>query len=88
MSPSPGRPTDWRLSDEWFASFITDLEGSVLRRRRLRREGLIPVPARVELARAFQDKTEQLRRLLAEERRRKIQGSLISGGPFDLKEGN
>ena len=92
MSPSPGRPADWRLSDEWFSAYLADLEGSGVRLRRLRREGRVPIPAKDELSRVFQDKTEQLCRLLAVERRRpavrkSYQDSSVSGGSFVLEEG-
>lgn len=69
MSPSPGRPLDWGLSDEWFTEFITELEASKVRRRKLRRERVV-IPARDQLARDYQDKTEQLRRVIAVERQR------------------
>lgn len=69
MSPSPGRPTDWGLSDEWFTDFITALEKSKVRRRRLRHERVV-IPVRDQLARDFEHKTEQLRRVIAVERKR------------------
>jgi len=92
VSPSPGQPEDWRLSDEWFSAYLTDLERSGVRLRRLRREGRVPIPVKDELARAYQDKTEHLRRLLAMERGRlvagtNIQDSSVSGGSFVLEEG-
>ncbi|WP_336642072.1 hypothetical protein [Microbacterium sp. USHLN272] len=59
---------DWKLSDEWFADFIADLEASPVRRRRLRRERIFALPVKDALAQAFQEKTEQLRRYLAGER--------------------
>lgn len=67
MSPSE---TDWRLSDEWFAEFIKDLEVSPVRVRRLRRERVVALPVKDALAQAFQEKTEQLRKYLAGERER------------------
>lgn len=92
MSPSPGKPDDWSLSDEWFSAHLSDLERSGLRLRRLRAEGRVPIPLREELARAYQDKTDQLCRLLAVERRRPdagahFQDSSIPGGSFVLEEG-
>jgi hypothetical protein len=69
VSPSPGRPLDWGLSDEWFTEFITDLEASTVRRKRLWRERVV-IPARDQLARDFEQKTEQLRRVIAVERQR------------------
>lgn len=69
MSPSPGRPHDWGLSDEWFSDFITELESATVRRKRLWRERVV-IPARDQLARDFEHKTEQLRRLIAVDRER------------------
>lgn len=57
---------DWSAADEWFAEFISELEQSPKRRRRLWRER-VEVPAKETLARAFEEKTEQLRRYLAQE---------------------
>lgn len=82
MSPSPGKPSDWSLADEWFAGFITELESSKSRRRKLWREGRVPIPARDSTARDYQDRTEHLRRLLAVERARIDQGLTRPGGPF------
>src|SRR5690606_35363809 len=87
MSPSPGKPVDWSVADDWFAEFITGLEASKARRGRLRREGRVPIPARDSLARDYADRTEHLRRMLAVERakRRHInQYSSVSGGSFVL----
>lgn len=61
---------DWRLCDEWFAEFIEQLEESPKRRRRLWRERVIALPVAETLARAFEEKTEQMRRYLAVERER------------------
>lgn len=61
-------------AEEWFAEFIARLEDSPRRRRRLLRERVV-VPARVEVERAFQEKTEQLRRMVAVERERWLAGS-------------
>ena len=72
MTPTPGRPTDWGLSDEWFTDFIQELENSPTRRRRLHRERNIALPVQHTLAIAFQEKTEQLRRYLAGEREKHI----------------
>lgn len=72
MPPTPGRPTDWGLSDEWFTDFITDLQNSPTRRRRLRRERIVALPVKDTLAVTFQEKTEQLRRYLAGEREKDI----------------
>lgn len=58
--------SDWSTADEWFADFIKRLEQSPQRRNKLWRERIEP-PVKVTLARAFQDKTEQLRRYLAAE---------------------
>lgn len=69
MNTTPGRPTDWGLSDEWFADFIHDLETNTVRRRRLHRERIIALPIAETLAINFQEKTEQLRRYLAGERK-------------------
>ncbi|MDR6868950.1 hypothetical protein J2Y69_003576 [Microbacterium resistens] len=60
--------TDWTAADEWFAEYLKGLESSTVRRRRLWREGRTPIPAAETLARAFEEKTEQLRRMLAVER--------------------
>lgn len=90
MSPSPGKPADWSVADEWFAEFITGLEASKARRGRLWLEGRAQVPARDLLARDYADRTEHLRRMLAVERgkRRHInQDSSVSGGSFVLEEG-
>ena len=65
MSPSDG----WGTADEWFAEFIERLEASPRRVRFLLKER-IEVPARVEVERAYQDQTEQLRRMIAVERER------------------
>lgn len=72
MTATPGRPSDWGLSDEWFNDFITELENSPIRRRRLRRERIIALPVKETLAVAFQEKTEQLRRYLKGEREKGI----------------
>lgn len=72
MPTTPGRPTDWGLSDEWFTDFINDLQNSPTRRRRLRRERIVALPVKESLAVAFQEKTEQLRRYLAGEREKHI----------------
>lgn len=61
---------DWRLCDEWFAEFIAELEQSPVRRRRLVRESKVALPVAETLARAFQEKTEQLGKYLAGERER------------------
>lgn len=61
---------DWRLSDEWFADFIEELEASPRRRTRLKREAIKALPIVDALAMAFEEKTEQLRRYLAAERER------------------
>lgn len=58
-------------ADDWFTEFITRLEQSPRRRNKLWRER-IEVPARTTIARAFADKTEQLRRYLASEREKNI----------------
>lgn len=57
---------DWSTADEWFADFIRRLEQSPQRRNKLWRERTEP-SVKVTLARAFEDKTEQLRRYLAGE---------------------
>lgn len=62
---------DWSTADDWFSEFITRLEQSPKRRQQLWRER-IEVPAKVTLARAFTEKTEQLRRYLAGEREKDI----------------
>ena len=72
MPPTPGRPIDWGLSDEWFTEFITDLQNSPTRRRRLHRERILALPVKHTLAATFQEKTEQLRRYLAGEREKHI----------------
>lgn len=59
----------WTTADEWFADFISNLEESPKRRGQLWRERVV-VPAKHELARAFEEKTEQLRRMIAVERER------------------
>lgn len=64
------RSDDWRLSDEWFEAFIEDIEQNPTHRRRVLREQILAVPVKDTLARAFQEKTEQLRRYLAGERER------------------
>lgn len=64
------RSDDWKLSDEWFAEFIEQLEASPRRRRNLRRERIIALPVPETLQRQFEEKTEQLRRYLAVERER------------------
>lgn len=61
----------WATADEWFAEFIHNLEQSPQRRNKLWRER-IEVPAKEALARAFTEKTEQLRRYLAGEREKHI----------------
>ena len=94
----PPKPVDkwnfyqWRTSDEGFAEFLEVLQTTTSRRRQLWREGRVPIPARTELARGYQDKTDQLCRLLAVERRRPdagahFQDSSIPGGSFVLEEG-
>jgi len=60
-------PSEQSTASEWFAEFIAKLEADPRRRRRLWRERVV-LPARDELARAFQEKTEHLRRMLAVER--------------------
>lgn len=57
------------LADEWFTEFITKLEASTARRRRLWRERVV-VPARDELARMYEQETEMKRRVIAVERAR------------------
>lgn len=59
----------WTTADEWFAEFIERLETSPSRRRRLWRER-VEIPVRDALARSFEEKTEQLRRMIAVERER------------------
>lgn len=61
---------DWRLSDEWFAAFIEELEASPRRRTRMKREAIKALPISESIAVAFAEKTEQLRRYLAAERER------------------
>ena len=72
MTTAPGRPLDWGLSDEWFTDFISELEASPVRRRRLKRELMVALPVKHALAVAFQEKTEQLSRYLAGERQKDI----------------
>ncbi|WP_147406741.1 hypothetical protein [Microbacterium sp. CGR2] len=64
-------PESWSTADDWFTEFITNLEASPRRRNKLWRER-IEVPVKVALARAYTDKTEQLRRYLAAEREKDI----------------
>ncbi|KTR73793.1 hypothetical protein NS234_19685 [Microbacterium oxydans] len=61
---------EWRLCDEVFAEFIEQLEETPKRRRRLWRERAIALPVTETLARAFEEKTEQMRRYLAVDRER------------------
>ena len=61
-------PHGWKLADEWFTDYIRDLEASGSRKRRLFRERHKPLPIRETQARAFAEKTEQLRRFLEHER--------------------
>lgn len=63
----------WKTSDEWFSDFIEKLESTPKRRGQLWRECVV-VPPAVEVARAFQEKTEQLRRMIAVERKRSNAG--------------
>lgn len=63
MSPSPGRPVHVAASDEWFADFIRELEGSKVRRRRLWRERVV-LPVKAELARKYEMETEMYRRMI------------------------
>lgn len=72
MATTHGGPSDWGLSDEWFADFVRELEESPVRRRRLRREKITALPVKDALAVAFQEKTEQLRRYLTAEREKSI----------------
>lgn len=66
MNPSE---TGWQLCDEWFADFIQRLERSSSRVGRMWQERP-RIPDAEEAARAFTEKTEQLRRYLAAERER------------------
>lgn len=59
-------PESWSTADDWFADYIRRLEQSPQRRNKLWRERVV-VPVKTTLARAFADKTEQLRRYLAGE---------------------
>ncbi|GAA1149389.1 hypothetical protein F6W69_10530 [Microbacterium oxydans] len=62
---------DWTSADYWFADYIERLQKSQPRTIRLSREKVsIPVPE--QEARAFTDKTEQLRRYLAGEREKSV----------------
>lgn len=63
--------TDRTTADDWFTEFITRLEASPRRRQQLWRERK-ELPVKETLARAFTDKTEQLRRYLAAEREKDI----------------
>ncbi|WP_295102976.1 hypothetical protein [uncultured Microbacterium sp.] len=72
MTSAPGQSADWRLSDEWFADFINELESTPVRRRRIHREQILALPVKDALAVAFQEKTEQLRRYLAGEREKHV----------------
>lgn len=56
---------DWTTADEWFAEFIQNLEQSPKRRSRLWRER-VEIPVADALARAYDEKTEQLRRFMAQ----------------------
>lgn len=64
-------PESWSTADDWFAEYLHNLEQSPRRRNRLWRERIEP-PVKVVLARAFTEKTEQLRRYLAAEREKDI----------------
>lgn len=57
-------------ADEWFTEFITNLENSKPRRRRLWRERRGIVPVKDELARMYEQETEMKRRVIAHERTR------------------
>lgn len=61
----------WSTADDWFNEFITRLEASPKRRQQLWRER-ITLPVKETLARAFTDKTEQLRRYIAGEREKDV----------------
>lgn len=64
-------PESWSTADDWFTEFITRLEASPKRRQQLWRER-ITLPVKETLARAFTDKTEQLRRYIAGEREKDV----------------
>lgn len=68
------RSDDWRLADEWFAAFIAEAETDPIRRRHVLRERIRALPVKDTLARAFEEKTEQLRVYLAGERERMLAG--------------
>lgn len=62
---------DWTTADYWFADYLERLQKSQSRTIRLPREK-VSIPASEQDARAFTDKTEQLRRYLAGEREQQI----------------
>ncbi|WP_113680907.1 hypothetical protein [Microbacterium sp. H6] len=62
---------DWMTADYWFADYIERLQKSQPRTIRLPRER-VSIPDSEADARAFQEKTEQLRRYLAGEREKHI----------------
>lgn len=59
----------WMLADEQFELFVTALQGHAGRRTRIVHEQFF-LPPDAEKARAYDEKTEQLRRLIAVERER------------------
>lgn len=67
VSPSD----EWTSADYWFADFIERLQLSQTRTIRLMREK-VSIPSAEEAARAFTEKTEQLRKYLAAERERML----------------
>jgi hypothetical protein len=72
MSPSDvvdHRDDRWMVADEQFELHISSLQAHAGRRTRLMRERW-EAPPEVEAARVFEEKTEQLRRLIAVERER------------------
>lgn len=62
---------DWSTADYWFADYLERLQKSQPRTIRLLREK-VSIPTSEEAARAFTEKTEQLRRYLAGEREKSI----------------
>lgn len=64
-----GRADRWMVADEQFELFVSSLQAHAGRRTRVARERC-EIPAKVEAAREFEEKTEQLRRVIAVERER------------------
>ncbi len=63
------RDDRWMVADEQFELFVSSLQAHAGRRTRLARER-VKLPAVVVADREFEEKTEQLRRVIAVERER------------------